>query len=51
MADDAGRPADAIEAALTDMVTVLTRANVPYALIGGLVTGYRYRPRYTKESI
>ena len=49
MADDAGRPADAIEAALTDMVTVLTRANVPYALIGGLATGYRSRPRYTKD--
>jgi len=49
MADDAGRPADAIEAALTDMVTVLTRANVPYALIGGLVTGYRSRPRSTKD--
>ena len=43
MADDAGRPADAIEAALTDMVTVLTRAKVPYALIGGLAT------RYTKD--
>ena len=49
MADDAGRPADAIEAALTDMVTVLTRAKVPYALIGGLATGYRSRPRYTKD--
>ena len=49
IADDAGRPADAIEAALTDMVTVLTRAKVPYALIGGLATGYRSRPWYTKD--
>ena len=49
MADDAGGPADAIEAALTDMVTVLTRAKVPYALIGGLATGYRSRPWYTKD--
>lgn len=49
MADETGRPVDAIEAALTDVVAVLTGANVPYALIGGLATGYRSRPRYTKD--
>jgi len=49
MADETGRPIDAIEAALTDVVAVLTKANVPYALIGGLATGYRSRPRYTKD--
>lgn len=49
MADETGRSVDAIEAALTDVVAVLTGANVPYALIGGLATGYRSRPRYTKD--
>lgn len=49
MANEAGSPFDAIEAALTDVVAVLTKADVPYALIGGLATGYRSRPRYTKD--
>jgi hypothetical protein len=49
MANEAGGPSDAIEAALTDVVAVLSQANVPYALIGGLATGYRSRPRYTKD--
>lgn len=49
MGDEADRPVDAIEAALTDIVSVLARADVPYALIGGLATGYRSRPRYTKD--
>jgi hypothetical protein len=49
MATDGSEPRDAIEAALTDVVSVLTRAGVPYALIGGLATGYRSRPRYTKD--
>ena len=49
MADEAGRPSDALEAALTDVIAVLTRAGITYALIGGLATGYRSRPRYTKD--
>jgi len=49
MADEAGRPSDALESALTDVVGVLGRAGVPYALIGGLATGFRSRPRYTQD--
>ena len=39
MADEAGRPSDALEAALTDVIAVLSRAGITYALIGGLATG------------
>jgi len=49
MVDEAPSPPDALEAALTDIVTVLSNAGVSYALIGGLATGYRSRPRYTKD--
>lgn len=49
MADKAGRPSDALEAALTDVIAVLGRTGITYALIGGLATGYRSRPRYTKD--
>lgn len=49
MAAEADRPSDAIAAALTDVVAVLARAGIPYALIGGLATGYRSRPRYTND--
>ncbi len=43
-ADESPRTPDALEAALTDVVLVLSRACIPYALIGGLATGYRSRP-------
>lgn len=49
MPAEASGPSDAIEAALTDLIAVLTRADIPYVLIGGLATGYRSRPRYTKD--
>jgi len=49
MPDESRQPSDAIETALTDVVSVLSRAGVSYALIGGLATGYRSRPRYTKD--
>jgi hypothetical protein len=49
MAGEAGRPSDALEAALTDVIAVFVRAGITYALIGGLATGYRSRPRYTKD--
>lgn len=49
MADESPSMPDALEAALTDVVAVLSRARIPYALIGGLATGYRSRPRYTKD--
>lgn len=49
MAAEEGGPSDALEAALTDVVAVLVRAGIPYALIGGLATGYRSRPRYTSD--
>jgi hypothetical protein len=49
MADEARRPSDAIEATLTDVIAVLDQAGIAYTLIGGLATGYRSRPRYTKD--
>jgi hypothetical protein len=49
MANEGGKPSDALEAALVDVVAVLGRAGISYALIGGLATAYRSRPRYTKD--
>lgn len=43
------RPTDALEAALTDVIAVLTATSTAYALIGGLATGFRSRPRYTED--
>lgn len=46
---DPDRPTDALEAALTDVIEVLTATKTAYALIGGLATGFRSRPRYTQD--
>lgn len=40
---------DPLSRALDDVVAVLTASSIPYALIGGLATGYRSRPRYTRD--
>lgn len=49
MADEGEVPADALESALADIVEVFTATGTAYALIGGLATGYRSRPRYTRD--
>lgn len=41
--------ADPIQQALAIGAAALDRHGVRYALIGGLATGYRSRPRYTKD--
>lgn len=40
---------DPLSRALDDVVTVLVESGIAYALIGGLATGYRSRPRYTRD--
>jgi len=40
---------DPLSRALDDIVTVLTQFGIHHALIGGLATGYRSRPRYTRD--
>ena len=40
---------DPLQAALVELVTALEKRKVRYALIGGLATGYRSRPRYTAD--
>ncbi|MFM7077249.1 MAG: nucleotidyl transferase AbiEii/AbiGii toxin family protein [Planctomycetaceae bacterium] len=42
-------PVDPLVSALDDVVAVIVRAGVDYALIGGLATGFRSRPRYTND--
>jgi hypothetical protein len=42
-------PTDALEAALADVIDVLAATGTAYALIGGLATGFRSRPRYTQD--
>jgi hypothetical protein len=49
MPDESRLPPDALEAALADVVEVLAATGVAYALIGGLATGFRSRPRYTQD--
>jgi len=49
MPDESHLAPDALEAALTDVVEVLTATSTSYALIGGLATGFRSRPRYTQD--
>lgn len=49
MPDESHLPPDALEAALADVVEVLTATSTSYALIGGLATGFRSRPRYTQD--
>ena len=46
---DSDRPVDPLSRALEDVVAVLGRSGIAYALIGGLATGYRSRPRYTND--
>jgi hypothetical protein len=41
--------ADPLQAALERTTAAFARRGVRYALIGGLATGYRSRPRYTKD--
>jgi predicted nucleotidyltransferase len=40
---------DPLSRALDDVVAVLAEFRISYALIGGLATGYRSRPRYTRD--
>lgn len=42
-------PIDPLASALDDVVDVIVHAGVDYVLIGGLATGFRSRPRYTKD--
>jgi len=49
MAHEGDRGVDSLASALNDLVSVLGQATIAYALIGGLATGYRCRPRYTKD--
>lgn len=49
MATESDRSTDPLGAALEDVVAVLAQAGIDYVLIGGLATGYRSRPRYTKD--
>jgi hypothetical protein len=42
-------PRDALEAALADVIDALSASGAVYALIGGLATGFRSRPRYTQD--
>ncbi len=37
------RPTDALEAAMSDVIAVLTATSTAYALSGGLATGFRWR--------
>ena len=49
MPGDSDHPPDSIEATLADVIEVLTATGTSYALIGGLATGFRSRPRYTQD--
>ena len=49
MAEPTDDRRDPLSSALDDLVEVLARAGIASALIGGLATGYRARPRYTKD--
>ena len=49
MTEPTDEPRDPLASTLDDLVEVLARAGVAYAGIGGLATGYRARPRYTKD--
>ena len=49
MTEPTDEPRDPLASTLDDLVEVLARAGVAYAVIGGLATGYRARPRYTKD--
>jgi hypothetical protein len=49
MAADGDHPVDPLASALDDVVSVLGQSSIEYVLIGGLATGYRCRPRYTKD--
>lgn len=49
MAEPTDDQRDPLSSALDDLVEVLARAGIAYALIGGLATGFRARPRYTKD--
>lgn len=49
VADSSADRTDPLEEALAIGVSSLERHGVRYALIGGLATGYRSRPRYTKD--
>ena len=42
-------PTDSLEAALADVIDALAASDASYALIGGLATGFRSRPRYTQD--
>lgn len=49
MATEREHLGDPLSRALDDVVTVLAESGIHYALIGGLATGYRSRPRYTRD--
>ena len=49
MSADTPGPTEPLQTALTLVITALDRRTVRYALIGGLATGFRSRPRFTKD--
>ena len=49
MSAETPRPTEPLQAALALVITALDRRTLRYALIGGLATGFRSRPRFTKD--
>ncbi len=49
MANDSPISVDDLHRGLTHAAAALAHYHVPYALIGGMATGYRSQPRFTKD--
>src|SRR5712691_8714374 len=49
MANDSPISLDDLHQGLTHAAAALAHYHVPYALIGGMATGYRSQPRFTKD--
>jgi hypothetical protein len=49
MANDSPISVDDLHQGLTHAAAALAHYHVPYALIGGMATGYRSQPRFTKD--
>jgi hypothetical protein len=41
--------AEDLKEAVVEMAAALTQFNAKYAVIGGMATGYRSQPRFTKD--
>ena len=49
MSAETSGPTEPLQTALTLVIAALDRRTLRYALIGGLATGFRSRPRFTKD--